>query len=73
MENRRPAAVKVSVIAENNDCRFGFHSLAILLIRTKTDPKTMQAIRLFPIYSESTVSFRQACVIQSSELRVQKQ
>lgn len=44
----RPAAVKAGVIAESDPCRFGFHnlrhSLASFLIRTKTDPKTVQAL-----------------------------
>jgi integrase len=44
----RPAAVKARVIAEGDPCRFGFHnlrhSLASFLVRTKTDPKTVQAL-----------------------------
>jgi integrase len=44
----RPAAVKAGVIAENDPCRFGFHnlrhSLASFLVRSKTDPKTVQAL-----------------------------
>nr|MBA3915020.1 site-specific integrase [Terriglobales bacterium] len=44
----RPAAVKAGIIAEDDDCRFGFHnlrhSLASFLVRSKTDPKTVQAL-----------------------------
>jgi len=44
----RPAAVKAGVIAASNPCRFGFHnlrhSLASFLVRSKTDPKTVQAL-----------------------------
>jgi integrase len=44
----RPAAVKAQVIAEGDPCRFGFHnlrhSLASFLVRSKTDPKTVQAL-----------------------------
>ena len=44
----RPAAVKAGVIAANWEGRFGFHnfrhSLASYLVRSKTDPKTVQAL-----------------------------
>src|SRR6266568_2357095 len=44
----RPAAVKARVIVEGDPCRFGFHnlrhSLASFLVRSKTDPKTVQAL-----------------------------
>ena len=44
----RPAAVKAGVIAADDPCRFGFHtfrhSLASFLVRSKTDPKTVQAL-----------------------------
>ena len=44
----RPAAVKAGVIAASDTCRFGFHnlrhSLASFLVRSKTDPKTVQAL-----------------------------
>jgi integrase len=44
----RPAAVKVGVIPANWKGRFGFHnfrhSLASFLVRSKTDPKTVQAL-----------------------------
>ena len=44
----RPAAVKAGVITARDPCRFGFpnlrHSLASFLVRTKTDPKTLQAL-----------------------------
>jgi len=44
----RPAAVKARVIADGDPCRFGFHnlrhSLASFLVRSKTDPKTVQAL-----------------------------
>jgi integrase len=47
-DHLRPAAVKAKVIAEADPCRFGFHnlrhSLASFLVRTKTDPKTVQAL-----------------------------
>ena len=47
-DHLRPAAVKAGVIAEDWDGRFGFHnlrhSLASYLVRTKTDPKTVQAL-----------------------------
>jgi len=44
----RPAAVKAGVIPKDWKGRFGFHnlrhSLASYLVRTKTDPKTVQAL-----------------------------
>jgi len=44
----RPAAVKAGVLVEGDKVRFGFHnlrhSLASFLVRTKTDPKTVQAL-----------------------------
>jgi integrase len=44
----RPAAVKAGVIAAGDSCRFGFHnlrhSLASFLVRSKTGPKTVQAL-----------------------------
>jgi integrase len=47
-DHLRPAAVKVGVLTEGQDVRFGFHtlrhSLASFLVRTKTDPKTVQAL-----------------------------
>ncbi|HEV2395678.1 MAG TPA: tyrosine-type recombinase/integrase [Candidatus Sulfotelmatobacter sp.] len=47
-DHLRPAAVKAKVIAEGDPCRFGFHnlrhSLASFLVRSKTDPKTVQAL-----------------------------
>ena len=43
----RPAAVKAGVLKEGEKVRFGFHnlrhSLASFLVRSKTDPKTVQA------------------------------
>ena len=45
-DHLRPAAVKAGVIAAGDPCRFGFHnlrhSLASFLVRSKTDPKTVQ-------------------------------
>jgi len=47
-DHLRPAAVKAGVLAENDPRRFGFHnlrhSLASFLVRSKTDPKTVQAL-----------------------------
>ena len=47
-DHLRPAAVKAEVIAADDPCRFGFHnfrhSLASFLVRSKTDPKTVQAL-----------------------------
>ncbi|MGA9552702.1 MAG: tyrosine-type recombinase/integrase, partial [Candidatus Sulfotelmatobacter sp.] len=47
-DHLRPAAVKVGVLTEGQDVRFGFHTLrhglASFLVRTKTDPKTVQAL-----------------------------
>jgi integrase len=47
-DHLRPAAVKARVIAADWDGRFGFHnfrhSLASYLVRSKTDPKTVQAL-----------------------------
>lgn len=47
-DHLRPAAVKAGVIADGDPCRFGFHnlrhSLASFLVRSKTDPKTVQAL-----------------------------
>ena len=44
----RPAAVKAGVLVKGDKVRFGFHnlrhSLASFLVRTKTDPKTVQAL-----------------------------
>lgn len=44
----RPAALKAGVLTQNEKVRFGFHnlrhSLASFLVRTKTDPKTVQAL-----------------------------
>jgi integrase len=44
----RPAAVKARVLQKDDKVRFGFHnlrhSLASFLVRTKTDPKTVQAL-----------------------------
>ena len=44
----RPAAVKAGALAKDDCRRFGFHnlrhSLASFLIRTKTDPKTVQTL-----------------------------
>jgi integrase len=47
-DHLRPAAVKAGVLSENDPRRFGFHnlrhSLASFLVRSKTDPKTVQAL-----------------------------
>jgi len=47
-DHLRPAAVAVGVLKEGEKVRFGFHnlrhSLASFLVRTKTDPKTVQAL-----------------------------
>jgi len=44
----RPAAVRAGVLKEGEKVRFGFHnlrhSLASFLVRSKTDPKTVQAL-----------------------------
>jgi integrase len=44
----RPAAVNARVLAKDDSHRFGFHnlrhSLASYLIRSKTDPKTVQTL-----------------------------
>lgn len=44
----RPAAVKAGVLLKDAKVRFGFHnlrhSLASFLVRSKTDPKTVQAL-----------------------------
>jgi integrase len=44
----RPAAVRAGVLVKDNKVRFGFHnlrhSLASFLVRSKTDPKTVQAL-----------------------------
>ena len=44
----RPAAVKAGVLVKGEKVRFGFHnlrhSLASFLVRTKTDPKAVQAL-----------------------------
>ncbi len=44
----RPAAVKARVLAEDDPHRFGFHNLrhtlASYLVRSKTDPKTVQTL-----------------------------
>jgi integrase len=47
-DHLRPAAVAAGVLKEGEKVRFGFHnlrhSLASFLVRTKTDPKTVQAL-----------------------------
>ena len=47
-DHLRPAAVAAGVLTEDDPRRFGFHnlrhSLASFLVRSKTDPKTVQAI-----------------------------
>src|SRR5215813_2298702 len=47
-DHLRPAAVKAGVLTEDDPRRFGFHnlrhSLASFLVRSKTDPKTVQAL-----------------------------
>jgi integrase len=47
-DHLRPAAVEAGVLEEGKRVRFGFHnlrhSLASFLVRTKTDPKTVQAL-----------------------------
>ena len=47
-DHLRPAAVSAGVLAKDDPRRFGFHnlrhSLASFLVRTKTDPKTVQAL-----------------------------
>jgi len=47
-DHLRPAAVAAGVIAEGDSRRFGFHnlrhSLASFLVRSRTDPKTVQAL-----------------------------
>ncbi len=47
-DHLRPAAVKAGVLKEGEKLRFGFHnlrhSLASFLVRSKTDPKTVQAL-----------------------------
>ena len=44
----RPAAVKIGILEKDDPRRFGFHnlrhSLASFLVRTQTDPKTVQAL-----------------------------
>ncbi|MGH9514392.1 MAG: tyrosine-type recombinase/integrase [Terriglobales bacterium] len=44
----RPAAVQARAIPEGDPCRFGYHnlrhSLASFLVRSKTDPKTVQEL-----------------------------
>ena len=47
-DHLRPAAVAAGVLTEHDPRRFGFHnlrhSLASFLVRSKTDPKTVQAL-----------------------------
>ena len=47
-DHLRPAAVAAGVLKEDDKVRFGFHnlphSLASFLIRSRTDPKTVQAL-----------------------------
>src|SRR5438445_705809 len=44
----RPAAIRAGLLRKGEKVRFGFHnlrhSLASFLVRTKTDPKTVQAL-----------------------------
>jgi integrase len=47
-DHLRPAAVRAGVLKPGDKVRFGFHnlrhSLASFLVRSKTDPKTVQAL-----------------------------
>ena len=47
-DHLRPAAVRAGVLKKGEKVRFGFHnlrhSLASFLVRSKTDPKTVQAL-----------------------------
>ena len=47
-DHLRPAATAAGVLKEGEKVRFGFHnlrhSLASFLVRSKTDPKTVQAL-----------------------------
>ena len=47
-DHLRPAAVRAGVLKKDEKVRFGFHnlrhSLASFLVRSKTDPKTVQAL-----------------------------
>ena len=47
-DHLRPAAIAAGVLTEDDLVRFGFHnlrhSLASFLVRSKTDPKTVQAL-----------------------------
>jgi integrase len=47
-DHLRPAAIRAGVLTEGEKVRFGFHnlrhSLASFLVRSKTDPKTVQAL-----------------------------
>ena len=47
-DHLRPAAIRAGVLQEDDSVRFGFHnlrhSLASFLVRSKTDPKTVQAL-----------------------------
>jgi integrase len=47
-DHLRPAAIRAGVLKEGEKVRFGFHnlrhSLASFLVRSKTDPKTVQAL-----------------------------
>jgi integrase len=47
-DHLRPAAVAAGVLTERDSRRFGFHnlrhSLASFLVRSRTDPKTVQAL-----------------------------
>jgi integrase len=47
-DHLRPAAIRAGVLKEGERVRFGFHnlrhSLASFLVRSKTDPKTVQAL-----------------------------
>ncbi len=87
-DHLRPAAVKAGVLKDGEKVRFGFHnlrhSLASFLVRSKTDPKTVQALlrhsdvkTTLQLYAHSVSEDRMAAqgemleaILQSSNLTV---
>ena len=82
-DHLRPAAVAAGVLAKNDSRRFGFHnlrhSLASFLVRSKTDPKTVQALlrhsdvkTTLQLYAHSVSEDRLAAQAQMLEAMLQR-
>ncbi len=81
-DHLKPAAVAAGVLTENDKRRFGFHNLrhspASFLVRSKTDPKTVQALlrhsdvkTTLPLYAHSVSQDRLAAQGQMLDAMLQ--